>query len=187
MLTKGFSPRRSDIDDPASMLFLQNPPNQRRTNNRVSAGGTGRPGAHSSYNNRPKGGNSKLKQNLNNSSLGFKTSGTGPQGIGSGGPLTSNNTLKIQNMRVYNETSAGVPGTKNSMTTKPETRQQATMRNNFISPGSMIENRTFTGVENILSDNQRTRQGGSHLRHFSNTSSVSNANLLMSPQSKQKQ
>jgi hypothetical protein len=97
------------VDEANQMLFLQSPPNQRRISNRLMSptGTSTRPGAHSSYNNRPKQ-IANPKQVTNSSSLGFKTTGT----------LASNNTLKIQNIRMYNETSQAVPATKNSMTTK---------------------------------------------------------------------
>ena len=137
-----------------------------------------RASAHSNFNNRgskqqsAKGGASKHQNpGANNSSLGFKTASNG-------GTLSQTNTLKIQNMRVYNETAGAVPSKVAPASTKHETQQQRyAMRNNFISP-SMVESSGARPI-GFASPPDRKEQiarhgGGSNLRQFSNTSNSSN-------------
>jgi len=88
------------------MLFLQSPP--KHSSNRLMSptNNPARPGISSSYNNRganQKVGVTKTSKNLNNSSLGFKTTTSGGRAVQS-----ASNTLKIQNMRSYNETTSGI-------------------------------------------------------------------------------
>ena len=118
MLKNGFSPRRKvenvSVDEATQLLFLSSPssPNARGNSHRMTSptNHSSRPGAHSSYNNR--GQKQSKHSKAHNSSLGFKQ--TANQGMTTAGSINStsagnNTTLKIQNMRIYNETSSGLP------------------------------------------------------------------------------
>ena len=141
---------------------MQSPPPPRRSSNRMVSPNTYNPraSAHSSYNNRNKQTVKATTKNTqqNNSSLGFKTGTTGNLQNGS-------NTLKIQNIRVYNETSASAHNSKVApATTKAEQSQRYAMRNNFTSPTNGQPIGAFVAPDR---NDQMARHGqGSNLRHF---------------------